>query len=218
MKIERRSVKFKELLEKDMKAKEIYDKAVLTGSPKNKNSYYYSEDFLNQSLSEKDMGWCLTSILFLEEGFKKLDKEEPYIINDKLKVSDEPFFSIDGRYGEKIELYNREKEQLIVSVRVYEEIDKYIYKVEKEDLEKLKNIIFDNIWDFDDMNFKDDKYDEIKSICLKFNQYSKYIFISGIYNDQEYGEEEFKLIKYLKDIQSILNKYDDRLLHIEKVD
>lgn len=76
----RRNIKFKELIEHDIESAKIFNKAIEIGSPLEVRHYYYKEDFLNCSLSEKTMDWALDGIAikYLEEEFEKLDNQEPY--------------------------------------------------------------------------------------------------------------------------------------------
>lgn len=80
--MERKDIKFKDLLKTDSAAAEIFNKAIELADIKHRH-YYYSEEFLNQTLSEKNMDWALpgASIKILEEGFEELDKNNE-ILND----------------------------------------------------------------------------------------------------------------------------------------
>ena len=75
--MKRKDIKFKELLKNDLDAAEIFNEAIELADIRHRH-YYYREEFLNQTLSEKNMDWALPgrSIQILEEGFEELDKND----------------------------------------------------------------------------------------------------------------------------------------------
>ena len=50
--MKRKDIKFKELLKNDLDAAEIFNKAIELADIRHRH-YYYSEEFLNQTLAEK---------------------------------------------------------------------------------------------------------------------------------------------------------------------
>jgi len=78
--IKREFVAFKQLINSDPDAKKLILAAI-------QNSYGDMDDkrreewlcvLMQKSLSQRDMGWCMTGIGELIDGFEKLDKEKPY--------------------------------------------------------------------------------------------------------------------------------------------